>query len=67
MIEFLHEFLEAGIDSIKVEGRMKSPLYVATTSSIYSRAIKLCDTHSRREMKVELNYYSKKKILTRKQ
>ena len=31
-------FVEAGIDSLKIEGRMKSPLYVATTVRAYARA-----------------------------
>jgi len=58
-LELLPEFIDAGVDSIKIEGRMKSPLYVATTSSLYSRAIKLCNTHSSEDMNVKLNDYSK--------
>ena len=58
-IELLPEFIDAGVDSIKIEGRMKSSLYVATTSSIYSRAIKLCYTFSRKDLNAKLNDYSK--------
>ncbi len=37
-IENLHKFIEAGIDSLKIEGRMKSVHYVAVTTSIYKKA-----------------------------
>ena len=39
MIEHIPELVEAGIDSFKVEGRMKSPYYVALVTKIYHRAI----------------------------
>ncbi|MCM1045250.1 MAG: U32 family peptidase [Candidatus Gastranaerophilales bacterium] len=39
MIEHIPELLEAGIDSLKVEGRMKTALYVATVARAYRRAI----------------------------
>ena len=39
-IQRLYEFAKAGIDSLKVEGRMKSPLYAATTAAIYQSALK---------------------------
>jgi len=38
-IRLLEKFIEHGIDSIKVEGRMKSLLYVATISKVYSEAL----------------------------
>lgn len=40
-LELLHEYQQAGVDSIKVEGRMKGPFYAALVSSVYSRALKL--------------------------
>ncbi|MBC8259739.1 MAG: U32 family peptidase C-terminal domain-containing protein [SAR324 cluster bacterium] len=43
-IELLPKFLKTGVDSIKVEGRMKSPLYAATTTSAYASALKWCNT-----------------------
>ncbi|SHI54053.1 peptidase U32 family protein [Parasporobacterium paucivorans] len=39
MIEYIPELLEAGIDSFKVEGRMKTALYVATVARVYRTAI----------------------------
>ncbi len=41
MIEHLQEMIEAGITSFKIEGRMKSPFYVATTVNAYRRAFDL--------------------------
>lgn len=41
MIEYLNKLIEAGITSFKIEGRMKSPYYVATVVNAYRRAIKL--------------------------
>lgn len=42
MIEHIPELLEAGIDSLKVEGRMKTALYVATVARTYRKAIDDC-------------------------
>lgn len=39
MIEHLPELMEAGIDSFKIEGRMKTALYVATVARTYRKAI----------------------------
>lgn len=39
MIEHIPEMIQAGIDSFKVEGRMKTALYVATVARTYRRAI----------------------------
>ena len=39
MIEHIPEILDAGIDSLKIEGRMKTALYVATVARTYRRAI----------------------------
>ena len=39
MIEHLPELIEAGVDSLKIEGRMKNALYVATVSRTYRKAI----------------------------
>jgi putative protease len=38
-VDQIPHFIEAQIDSLKIEGRMKSVLYVATTTSAYRRAI----------------------------
>lgn len=42
MIEYLPELMNAGIDSLKIEGRMKTALYVATVARTYRRAIDDC-------------------------
>ena len=39
MIEHIPEMLDAGIDSFKIEGRMKTALYVATVARTYRKAI----------------------------
>ncbi len=39
MIEHLKELADAGVASIKIEGRMKSPYYVATVVNAYRRAL----------------------------
>ncbi|OUR97199.1 hypothetical protein A9Q84_12800 [Halobacteriovorax marinus] len=44
-ISVLPEFIEADIDSLKVEGRMKSHHYAGTISSVYSKALKYYREH----------------------
>ncbi len=39
MVEYIPEMMEAGIDSFKIEGRMKTALYVATVARTYRKAI----------------------------
>ncbi len=39
LLEFLPQLLEIGVDAFKVEGRMKSPLYVASVASVYRQAL----------------------------
>lgn len=39
-IGLLDQFIEAGIDSLKIEGRMKSNLYIATTVRAYANALR---------------------------
>lgn len=39
MIEHIPELIDAGIDSYKIEGRMKNALYVATVARTYRKAI----------------------------
>lgn len=39
MIEYIPEMIDAGIDSLKIEGRMKTVLYVATVARTYRKAI----------------------------
>lgn len=39
MIEHIPDLIDAGIDSLKIEGRMKTALYVATVARTYRKAI----------------------------
>ena len=39
MLEHIPDLLDAGIDSFKIEGRMKTALYVATVARTYRKAI----------------------------
>lgn len=56
MIEHVPELVEAGIDSFKIEGRMKTALYVATVARTYRKAI---DDYleSEEKYKSNLSYY----------
>jgi len=38
-LSFLDRIMEAGVDSFKIEGRMKSPYYVATVTNAYRKRI----------------------------
>jgi collagenase-like PrtC family protease len=39
LIDKIPELIKLGINSLKIEGRMRTPYYVATTTSIYKKAI----------------------------
>lgn len=39
LLPYLPQLLAAGVDSFKVEGRMKSPLYVAAVARVYRQAL----------------------------
>ena len=41
-IEYLPELIDAGIDSFKIEGRMKKPEYTAGVTAIYRKYIDIC-------------------------
>lgn len=43
MMEHLHELRDAGVCSLKIEGRMKTAYYVATVVSAYRRALDLLE------------------------
>jgi U32 family peptidase len=49
-IEFIDQLIEAGIDSFKIEGRKRAPEYVATTVSVYRKAI---DLYFKKKLTVE--------------
>ncbi len=56
MIEYIPEIVKAGINSLKIEGRMKTALYVATVARTYRKAI---DDYFESEEKYRqnMNYY----------
>ena len=58
MIEHIPELVEAGIDSFKVEGRLRNPGYTSTVSRCYRKAI---DDHIRGAYTVEAAVAMKKK------
>lgn len=39
-LRLLKDFVDQGIDSLKIEGRMKGPLYAGTMSKVYSEALR---------------------------
>ncbi len=39
MLKYINDLAKAGVTSFKIEGRMKSPYYVATVTNAYRRAI----------------------------
>lgn len=61
MLKVLKEMIEAGVDSFKIEGRMRSIYYIATVVSIYRKAI---DTYFNQNGIYEYNE-TDEKILTR--
>jgi putative protease len=45
-VDLLPDLLRLGVDGVKIEGRMRSPLYVYLTSRIYSTAIRRAEAGS---------------------
>ncbi len=56
MIEHIPEMLDAGIDSFKIEGRMKTALYVATVARTYRKAIDDC-LESEEKYRANMDWY----------
>lgn len=56
MIEYIPEIVDAGIDSLKIEGRMKTALYVAAVARTYRKAIDDYFT-SEEEYKKNMDWY----------
>ena len=52
-IELVPELIKAGIDSFKIEGRMKRPEYVAGVTAIYRKYIDQCYENGLQSIKVE--------------
>ena len=53
MIDYLKDLKEAGVDSLKIEGRMKSLYYVATVTRAYRKAIDVIE-HGADEKEAQL-------------
>ena len=67
MIEHLKELADAGVNSFKIEGRMKSPYYVANVVNAYRRAIDNMDNMTEsliESLKAELVKTSHRKYTT---
>ncbi len=43
LIDYLDKLDEIGVNSLKIEGRMKSPYYVATITNAYRKALEILD------------------------
>ena len=58
MIEYIPELIDAGINSFKIEGRMKTALYVATVARTYRKAIDdYCE--SEEKYRANIDWYRK--------
>lgn len=51
LIDFLDKIVDSGVNSLKIEGRMKSPYYVATVVNAYRRALNHLDYCNKNGMK----------------
>ena len=64
MLSHLQELEEIGVDSIKIEGRMKSPYYVATVVNAYRRALDMLPQKPTEELERELLKASHRRYTT---
>ena len=64
MIEYLGLLKEIGVDSVKIEGRMKSPYYVATVGNAYRRGIDMLPKKPTKEILEELEKASHRRYTT---
>lgn len=62
MISHIADLIDAGVTSFKIEGRMKSPYYVATVTNAYRRMIDLVVC---KKEKVDIDYAMFEKELTK--
>nr|WP_237729809.1 U32 family peptidase C-terminal domain-containing protein [Petrotoga sp. 8T1HF07.NaAc.6.1] len=58
-IDFLDKIIETGVDSLKIEGRMKSSYYAGVTTKVYRQAI---DSYYNKEYTMELLDSLKKEL-----
>ena len=52
-LPYIYELMDAGIDSFKIEGRMKSPEYVAGVTAVYRKYMDLYMLGERKEISKE--------------
>lgn len=64
MLPYLKELKEAGVDSIKIEGRMKSAYYVATVVNAYRMALDMLPKRPTKELCQELLKASHRRYTT---
>lgn len=68
MIEYIDKLKEVGVTSFKIEGRMKSPYYVATVVNAYRRALDILENTNNyscpAELKDELEKASHRRYTT---
>lgn len=64
MLPYLKELKEAGVDSLKIEGRMKSAYYVATVVNAYRRAMDMLPKRATEELCKELLKASHRRYTT---
>ena len=64
MLSYLKELKEAGVDSIKIEGRMKSSYYVATVVNAYRMALDMLPEKPTEELEKELLKASHRRYTT---
>lgn len=64
MLSHLQELKEAGVDSIKIEGRMKSAYYVATVVNAYRKALDMLPQQATQELENELLKASHRRYTT---
>jgi putative protease len=62
-IDYLEQLIEAGVDSIKIEGRMRKPEYVIQAVSSYRKAIEAYENQIK--IKLEDEYLKLKKVFNR--
>ena len=63
-LENLPKLISAGVSSLKIEGRMKSPTYVATVTKIYRKYINLAYKYLNNEIsKYEIDENDKKELM----
>ena len=64
MLPYLQELKDIGVNSIKIEGRMKSPFYVATVVNAYRRALDILPKKPNEELCQELLKTSHRRYTT---